>query len=654
MPLKTFLLEVVFSNCQLNFQNLSYSMRTKGKMYPFASKSPIQKAVVISIVLIIIISFSLFFYFQQETEHQIRNGIFEQYKKNQEENTRALAQHIQSDLGSIEARLQGLAYSRIIQEVELTSQDTRSIMAEYYQQISSITPIDRLFVLDKNGVSKMGIAPEGKPVYTGVNFSQREWVKETKKTLSPVFSDSFTGIDGKNKIAITYPILERNGNASRTDYRGLVGVVMPTRDLFQFYGNIHDIDSPYLAVLDGNGIQLVHPVSSLVGKPFFGNYTQTVIGYNRDLNNHIGTVVKSGKPSTITYEFKNGERLNTGYPIVLDGKPRFSVFVITPISSIYPQINDITKNERLEMFSLIAGIISSVVVLIVFLSKLNGILDKEVAKRTKELQLAYKKIRTINEQLHIQDRLQKEFIHIAAHELRTPVQSILGFSDILVRQPNNTEKQNKYATIIHKNAFRLKRLVSRILDVTQIDNNLLVLKKDTFDLTKLVSEIVHDCITRAGQVSDDFKPRMGRKVMIVDFDVDHNDKGILVTADRLRISQVISNLMDNAFEFTDNTKGKITVKIEKKEGAEQEKERKEVAISIIDTGPGIDKEVLPLLFHKFASRSSNGTGLGLYVSKKIIEAHGGQIWAHNNEDGKGATFSFNIPIGNTIHPLGGG
>ncbi len=593
----------------------------------------VKKTVIIFTIIIIVASFTLFFYFQIETETSIINSIFEQQEQIQKNTTRALAQHIQSDLNLIESKLEGLANSKYLQEGDFSSDNIKSLLENYYSQINATTPVDRIFLLDKNDTVRIGLAPKGYPTFAGIDFSYREWVLETKNTLSPVFSDSFGGRDGKYRIAITHPIVTNNSKVN--NYIGMVTAVIPTSELFQFYGNIYNIESQYLGVLDSQMVQLVHPVSSFIGKPFFGDFTQNATGHNKALNNLIKTVVITGQPSSAKYEFTNGERLNTGYPIFLDGKQRYSVFVVTPTLSIYSKINDIIAKERLQMLSLIAGIIAAVTVLVIFLSKLNSILDQEVRKRTKELEESNKKLVSANEQLQINDSLQKEFIHIAAHELRNPVQSILGFSDILQKQIGNTEKYKNSIDIINRNANRLKRLINRILDVTQIDNDLLDLSKDTFNLTELVSEIIKEYQNR---IRKQDKPELKIEFMVGSHNKANPDTDIIITADRMRITQVITNLLDNAIEFTEEENGKITIHLEKSRSSN------EALVRVVDSGIGINQDILHILFNKFSTRSTKGTGLGLYISKKIIEAHGGRIWAQNNKDGKGAIFSFSLPL----------
>jgi two-component system, OmpR family, sensor histidine kinase VicK len=119
------------------------------------------------------------------------------------------------------------------------------------------------------------------------------------------------------------------------------------------------------------------------------------------------------------------------------------------------------------------------------------------------------------------------------------------------------------------------------------------------------------------------------------------NNNIIVDADRGRITQVVSNLLDNAIKFTEE--GTIMVSTEVKNGGNNNNNNNIAVVSVKDTGSGIDPEIMARLFTKFSSKSWKGTGLGLFISKSIIEAHGGKIWAENNIDGKGATFSFSLP-----------
>lgn len=221
------------------------------------------------------------------------------------------------------------------------------------------------------------------------------------------------------------------------------------------------------------------------------------------------------------------------------------------------------------------------------------------------------------EKLKIQDKMQKEFINIAAHELRTPIQPILGLSQVLELDINNKERTQIVETI-SRNAKRLLRLSEDLLDVARIDSQSLQLRKEEFNFGDTISRIVGDF---GAQVNGDVK-------ILYD-----NAPNLLVEGDKDRIAQVIHNLINNAIKFTNE--GTIKVTTEKTDGY--------VLVNIKDTGTGIDAGVLPSLFTKFVTKSDKGTGLGLYISKSIIEAHGGKIWAENNLVGRGASFTFTVP-----------
>ncbi len=259
----------------------------------------------------------------------------------------------------------------------------------------------------------------------------------------------------------------------------------------------------------------------------------------------------------------------------------------------------------------------------------------------KELALAYQTIEKQNK-IHI------EFINIAAHELRTPIQPILGTAELLKseieeatyydRQDSNNngiqvkQIKNRLEVII-RNAKRLKELANNILDVSRIESQLLVLNKEEFDLEELISSIISE-----------YNGSQKGKKQLVQFKGDIN---IIIKADKDRIAQVISNLLNNAIKFTkDEPEGTISISCQRKN--DDNDNNNYVLVNVKDTGKGIDHEIFPKLFSKFittTSKSSNdGIGLGLFVSKAIVEAHGGKIWAENNSDGKGATFAFSLPI----------
>src|SRR5215217_5552240 len=252
------------------------------------------------------------------------------------------------------------------------------------------------------------------------------------------------------------------------------------------------------------------------------------------------------------------------------------------------------------------------------------------------------------EKLKGNEKMQKEFINIAAHELRTPIVPILNLSELLYSNAKEgqqrqiqEEQQKEMLEIILRNANRLHQLTEDILDVTRIESQILQIRKERFNLNDLILSIV-----------EHYRKQIANSNVKVIYE---SGNGItLVEADRQRMTQVISNLLDNALKFTQE--GTVTVSIieRKDEGVGAGGGEAEVIVSIKDTGTGIDPELMPRLFTKFATKSYQGTGLGLFISKSIIEAHGGKVWAENNNNNnnnysknrkhEGATFYFTLPV----------
>lgn len=606
------------------------------KKNPNFSGRKAKQVAIIFIISIIVISYSLFFYLQNNTERDIRNSLFEQQKQRQIESTLALSQHIGSDLDSIMSRLQDLANSEYLQEVDLFSNTTKKSMQQMYVQMANITEVDRLFILDENNIVRSSIASNGQEIFIGINFSYRDWIRDTKNTLMPTFSNGFEGRDGKYRIAISHPII----NIKTGKYMGLVGALIPTTEFFAHYGNIYNIKSNFLVVFDKKGNYIANPNTELLGKNYFGNQAQQFFHNNQLLHNLYDQLLR-GHPGYAVYDFGIGERLNTGYPIFVQGKPRYFVSAVTPTSQIYSQINDVILTQRIETFSLLAGTTAAIVVFIIFLIGWSSNLNEEVKRRTRELNESNKQLGVANKQLKFNDKMQKEFINIASHELKTPTQAILVFSQLLRTYP---ERRDEMINAIERNAVRLKNLTNSILDVSRIESQSLSLNKEKFNINEKIRNVI-----------DDLKLRHQVEITFADPKVDP----IVVEADKIRIYEVISNLLVNAIKFTQKSsssdngnslgEGRITVFTAIKSNQDYKKGNtgssvEEVIISIRDRGVGIGPDIQDRLFSKFVTKSETGTGLGLYISKGIVEAHGGRIWAENNAEGKGATFYFSLPL----------
>jgi signal transduction histidine kinase len=249
--------------------------------------------------------------------------------------------------------------------------------------------------------------------------------------------------------------------------------------------------------------------------------------------------------------------------------------------------------------------------------------DTNLKKTVENLNQSNQQLIRFIEKLKTENSKLQLFISIAAHELKTPIMPIVGYSEILQEEIGD---RKEIRGIIY-NAKRLDQLAGNILEGAKIENQSLQLNKEQFNLKDILRDIIDDY--------DNLLTTKGSK----DVRLHYEPKDIHMVADKVRVGRVISNLLNNAIKFT--SKGEIIISTT--ELKPNDDEGREIQLNIKDTGTGLSPAILPKLFSKFVSTDSGGTGLGLFVSKNIVEAHGGKIQAQNNDDGIGAMFSFTIP-----------
>ena len=579
---------------------------------------------VISIIVIAIASYGLFFLIQYDNEKSIRESIFEQELERQIKSTNSISQHISSDLRYITSVLQDLADSVYLQNENLSGDKVDKIVDEKFRQLKSVTEVDGLLITDKDGIINVHKTSKGLKNFVNIDLSSRDYMKQTKSSLQPVYSNGFTGIDGKYRIAITYPIVSVNDG----HYIGTAIANLPTIDYFKTYGNVENINSQFLVAFDKLGNLLAVGASKdLVGKNFFGNVTQTFIDHNQVLNNLTHSML-AGNDGYALYNYGKGERLNTESPILVGTRPVYFLQVVTPTDRIYTTINSVLLNEGIKMFSLLTGTTAAIIVLVILLRKWYGMLQNEVRKRTRELNESNEKLMIANESLKKKDEAQNQFINIAAHELRTPIQPILNAIYLLQSANVKSEKRVQYLDIIRRNTDKLGRLAEDILDVTRIESDTFKLTIEQINLFDLISNAVEEYRKNIQLVYTDLVINYESAVQIIS-----------VNGDKLRLGQVLFILLDNAGKFT--KRGSILVTSQIKSNT--------VQVVVKDDGPGIDPEILPQLFTKFVTKSDRGTGLGLFIAKNIIETHGGIIWAENSVQHQGAVFLFTLPLANNIN-----
>ena len=474
--------------------------------------------------------------------------------------------------------------------------------------------------------------------YKGIDLSYRPYFSIPRDAHTQYYSSLIESNDKVPRLYISYPVLNITLPANTTTIAGttaggqevFTGVVVASIRL-ETLGNVLQNQlyrgfQSTIVLLDKN-VTILYSNSPLLynSENVFGDKVQTTFSsilspkaknslnnlFENSLQGRIGSedIFTQGEINTVSYE---PHRLATDVQALVDQQRNFSTFIIAIIGVVAFGIAFLVLlwNKRLE-------------------SKVNT-RTAELKEANSSLTESNRLLEAANDQLKVHDKMQKEFINIASHELRTPIQPILNLTEI-IRSKIKEPQLQELLDITIRNAKRLKRPTDDILDVSKIESQCLILKKERFNLKDVITNSISDIMTNRYLNKEN-----NNKINTVKIICEPQD--VFVDADRARITQVISNLLDNAVKSTGEKGGDIHISTENVDS--------QVLVSVKDSGNGIDPEVLPRLFSKFTSKSYQGTGLGLFISKSIVEAHGGKIWGENNSEGKGgATFTFSLPAG---------
>jgi signal transduction histidine kinase len=559
--------------------------------------------------------------------NKIVNIASQEVRSNARIEVHDISQILANKLQTVGSLLQTLAESPAL--VTKTSLH-RAAIAINSKQESSSDLTDFYMWLDKNGkinwISNINESTYQK--YKGTDLSYRPYFTIPKYTHRAYYSGLIESNDKVPRLYISYPIINTTETGIGTGKGIFTGVVVASIGLDTLGNFLKSQLFPQfnstIGLLDRNGTILYATGDQQhVGETLFGDKLRSTLSSlhpPESITTPLNDLLKKSlQGKTGSEDIRINGQMNTMayHPVAVNGKNFLTLYVIAK----HNLATDVTAliNQQGYFTTLIITIIGAVAFIIAFLIfSWNKRLETLVNTRTAELALA-------NEQLKIHDKMQQEFINVAAHELRTPIQPILGLADILRSRETEGGQEAEYLDMIIRNAKRLQRLTQDILDITRIESRSLVLKKELFNLSDMISSAIADS---KNQVAKEHKDNL--KLEFIDPKED-----IFIEADKGRINQVISNFVSNALKFTNE--GTIT--------AGSVPNNNEIIVNIIDTGPGIDPEILPILFTKFATKSTTGTGLGLFISKSIIDAHGGRIWGKNNyPEGKGATFGFSLPL----------
>ena len=599
-----------------------------------------NNVIILLIIAIIGIGLSILSYqYSSFTANEIANISSQDVRSNAKIEVYQLSRILVRSMESISNNLQGLSNS--ISLLDIKNDNIQGLFDSAQTSTKDLT--NGYYMFDTNGeiISKTGnksIADD----YTGIRANSTELLLSPKTSNSTYYSSI---IDANNQfplLFISYPVLETNvtqGNITiQSNMSKFERKVFTTIDLAKLGDFLQKELSPEFAsnvgLIDKNGVILYSKNKNVVGKNYLNPEFQDLIPpeIKNEYNNILATSLTGGS-GLRDISFNDNMTTIAYQPITLDGEFLWSLYISTP-HSLASNVGYLI-NQQKNFSTIVIIVVGSMAFGIAFLIlSWNKRLEGAVESRTVQLKSTNESLTesnsllgSANKQLEIHDNMQKEFINVAAHELRTPIMPILGEAELIENDISNSDyarvSKEQISSII-RNAKRLDRLAADILDVTNIEGKSLKLNKASFDIDEILSELVTEY---SRQIESDFAKNKKLKIHYESFHVK-------IFADKYRITQVISNIINNAIKFTDQGVINIIGNVNSTE----------LSVQISDTGKGIDREIISRLFDKFVSRSEQGTGLGLFISKNIIESHGGTITGFNQEDGTGATFIFTLPL----------
>ncbi len=599
-----------------------------------------NNVIILLIIAIIGIGLSILSYqYSSFIANEISNISSQDVRSNAKIEVYQLSRILVRNMESISNNLQGLSNSISLLDIE--KDNVQRLFDSAQTSTKDLT--NGYYMFDMNGeiiseTSNRSITAN----YDGIKANSSD-IFLSPKTRNTTYYSSIIDVNNQFPLLfISYPVIKDNVTFSnittQSNMSNFEGIVFTTIDLSKLGEFLQKELSPEFAsnvgLIDTNGVILYSKNRNVVGKNYLTPEFQDLIPPEiKDVYNNILATSLTGGSGIRDISFNDNMTTIAYQPITLDGEFLWSLYISTP-HSLASNVGYLI-NQQKNFSTIVIIVVGSMAFGIAFLilswnKRLEGAVESrtvQLKKTNESLTESNSLLASANQQLEIHDNMQKEFINVAAHELRTPIMPILGEAELI----ENDISDNEFASVskeqissIIRNAKRLDRLAADILDVTNIEGKSLKLNKSTFDIDEILSELVTE-YSRKIQ-NDNAKD----KKLSIFYEPIH----VRIFADRYRITQVISNIINNAIKFTDQ--GTITI-----EGIVNSNE---MTVKINDTGKGIDNEIINRLFDKFVSRSEQGTGLGLFISKNIIESHGGKIIGFNNENGVGATFVFTLPL----------
>lgn len=613
---------------------------------------------------------------------------------------------LENGLDSIITNLQVLSTSPALRNYD---NDSLSLL-DAVQKSTNELP-DFYMWLDKDGkliwISGMNTSYNSQ---RGLDHSHNQYFSVPRYTLAPYYSyGQIRSIDDIPRLYMSYPIIDKSTNSTEFFKGAVVAAIsfdVTDNILKRQTSSSLEVARNSIVLLDKSGEVLLYSEDSNENLPSRNVFESGIelLEMEEKESSSINSFFKRSLNEPRDLVLDEGENKNTivSDPIFVNDQHFWTVFVVAPhylasdVIALFNQQNNISLLVIIMIIVVSSGIASIIVSwnrrLASLVSMKTGQLQlksEELNRANESLRESNKKISFVNQQLLLSneqlleankklenhDRMQKEFINIAAHELRTPIMPILGGLELLSDKLDNETKEiiKEDVSMISRNAERLHKLAEDILQVSTIESGNFKLDIQKTNLNSLISSIIEDIkrkysheknipiVMEIQSLSEHPRKEQQQKGQVnykwkLELLSSQTERSI--HCDPQKISQVVFNILDNALKFTDRGQVIVTIFENTKaigEGAaSHDKKREEVLVKIKDTGTGVDPSIKDRLFQRFASQSVKGTGLGLYLSKKIIEAHDGRIWAGSNTDGsQGSTFTFSLPVAgpeNTLMP----
>jgi signal transduction histidine kinase len=596
----------------------------------------------------------MYFYFRDATEETVRATLLEQYEQRQMSSAATLSKSIAADLNLLMTKLEVLAESGPVQSGDFASEGTNVLMKRIFEESNMIARVEGIGISNSNNIVMNVYQPEiDRNQLIGRNMSSQPYAIDARDNLpNPFFSNGYETIVNEEgqRMALLHPIHDSQGT-----HIGWTRSAVDASRFFERYGNIRDIETEHFFVLDRSANILVSPMADLEGKNFFESDLKTQLGYGENAD-ELFRATLSGHVTNSLVRSSFGDKITTGYPIVIEGEPIYFMFLVTPASSIYSEIEETLFALKVQTMVLFAVSGTAISVLVIILTRMNSILRRKILERTGELESASTKLNSLNDALEVKNqeltksnnelaekeselqnaltkvleigKEKEEFSAMITHELKTPLVPIIGYGDMFLKGKLGELSllQKQKLRIMYESAGRLVNLIQDILDAQKLE-----LGEMHFDMRKVsAGQLIEESINSLKPQAD------GKGVQLINSL--SSEFGLVCDPDR--ILQVLNNLANNGIKFSPNN-GRIELGASQSDGS--------IVFSVKDSGIGIPKEKQSRLFTKFyqvetsLTRRPGGTGLGLVICRGIVEAHNGRIWL-NSEAGKGSIFSFSLPI----------